>query len=139
ADPLSPLGREALRRMTGEYLDAARHLGEVTGELHVALASAEGDDPDFTPEPIREDDVIRWGDEFARHVTEVLGNVGRRLEAIPGIFPPGALNDLAEVVREAPNYRELGRDLELLHSSGLVKTRFHGDLHLGQILRVPGE
>ncbi|HEX6926050.1 MAG TPA: maltose alpha-D-glucosyltransferase [Longimicrobiaceae bacterium] len=139
ADPLSPLGREALRRMSGEYLDAARNLGELTGEMHQALASGEGGDPDFDPEPIGPDDVARWSEEFVRHVDDILSAVGRRLEAIPGVFPPHVLNALAAVVNEAPNYRELGRDIELLHAAGLVKTRYHGDFHLGQLLRVAGE
>lgn len=139
ADPLSPLGREALRRMSGEYLDAARSLGELTGEMHMALASADETQPDFTPEPIGEDDITRWTAEFANQVTSILNDVGRRLESIPGIFPPPAINDVARVVREEPNFREMGRDLELLHSSALMKTRFHGDYHLGQVLHTAGE
>ena len=139
ADPQSPMGREALRRMSGEYLHSARELGEVTGEMHVALAAAAPEEEAFAPEAIGEDDVARWEDEFARHIAEVLGEVGRRLEAIPGIFPPAALADLAEIVREAPNYRQMGRDLELLRSSGMVKTRFHGDYHLGQVLLSSGD
>jgi maltose alpha-D-glucosyltransferase/alpha-amylase len=124
--------------MTGEFLDAARQLGEVTGEMHVALASAPADETDFAPEPIGHEDVTRWTDEFARFVTSVLEAVGRRLEAIPGIFPPDSVNELATIVREAANYREMGRDLELLRQDQLVKTRFHGDYHLGQLLRVAG-
>ena len=139
ADPLSPLGREALRRMTGEFLDAAAKLGTVTGQMHCALAAATPEDEGFTPEPITQDDVIRWTDEFSRHVTVVLEGVGRRLEAIPGIFPPHSLNQLAAIVRDAPNFRELGRDLELLRQGNLVKTRYHGDYHLGQLLRVTGD
>jgi maltose alpha-D-glucosyltransferase/alpha-amylase len=139
ADPLSPLGREALRRMTGEFLHAARKLGEVTGEMHCALASAGAEDPAFAPEPITEDDVVRWTDDFARQVTNVLEHVGRRLDAIPGIFPQRSLNDLADIVREAPEYRALGGELELLRKGGLVKTRYHGDYHLGQVLRATGD
>jgi maltose alpha-D-glucosyltransferase/alpha-amylase len=53
------------------------------------------------------------------------------------------LNDLAAIVREAPNIREQLAGLRILQQEGLVKTRFHGDYHLGQLLRAadvqPGE
>jgi hypothetical protein len=67
----------------------------MTGEMHAALASAGAEHPDFAAEPIRAEDVQRWTEEFQRHATTVLQEVGRRLDAIPGAFPHHILNDVA--------------------------------------------
>jgi maltose alpha-D-glucosyltransferase/alpha-amylase len=138
ADPLAPLGRVALRRMTADYLEAARAIGRLTGEMHVAFASAGPEHPDFRPQPITAEDVQRWTESFQRDLGSVLEDAGRRLEAIPGAFPPASINDLAAVVRELPNLRQLGDDLRVLLDKQLVKTRLHGDYHLGQLLRRTG-
>jgi maltose alpha-D-glucosyltransferase / alpha-amylase len=137
ADPTTTAGREALRRMAGTYFDAVRRLGVVTGELHAALATP-SDDARFSPEVVTAHDVDRWSEAFQRHVTRVLEDVGRRLESIPGAFPPAVLNDLGAVVRAAPDlrYRTLG--LRGLLDAGCRKTRYHGDFHLGQVLHVEG-
>jgi maltose alpha-D-glucosyltransferase / alpha-amylase len=135
ADPGSTAGREALRRMAGSYLPSVRALGGVTGELHAALAST-SEDPRFSPEPITASDVGRWTEAFQRHVSGVLDDVGRRLESIPGAFPPAVLNDLGEVVRAAPDLRHRVEGLRALQLAGCVKTRYHGDFHLGQVLRL---
>ncbi|MDQ3604702.1 MAG: maltose alpha-D-glucosyltransferase, partial [Gemmatimonadota bacterium] len=136
ADPTTTSGREALRRMAGDYLASARSLGTVTGRMHAALASAGEEHGDFAPEPITREDVQRWGESFQRSATGVLEEVGRRLDAIPGSFPPQILNELAAVVRDAPNIRQRLGELEALQEAGLRKTRFHGDYHLGQVLRT---
>ncbi len=143
ADPTTVAGREALRRMAGDYVASARSLGTVTGQLHAALASAGEDDPDFAPEPISAEDAQRWAEDYQRFVSSVLDEVGRTLEAMPGLFPSGVLNDLAAVIREGAALRQQALDLRLLHDAGLLKTRYHGDYHLGQVLRraeaQPGE
>jgi maltose alpha-D-glucosyltransferase / alpha-amylase len=136
ADPDSTSGREALRRMAGDFAHSVRRLGAVTGEMHAALASAGADHPDFLPEPIDAEDVQRWTDEFQRHASGILGEVGRRLESIPGSFPQHILNDVAAVVRQAPDLRSRLEDVRLLREGNLLKTRFHGDYHLGQVLRT---
>jgi maltose alpha-D-glucosyltransferase / alpha-amylase len=136
ADPESTAGREALRRMAGDFVRSARRLGTVTGQMHAALASAGAEHPDFQAEPVGGADVQRWAEELQRHATRVLGEVGKRLEAIPGSFPQQILNDVAEVVRATPDIRERMSDLRLLQENALLKTRFHGDYHLGQVLRA---
>src|SRR5690606_43890 len=88
---------------------------------------------------ISEEDVQRWMDEFANEITAVLDSVGRRLDALPGAFPSANLNQLAAIVRNAANFRARGGDLELLYRRRLVKTRLHGDYHLGQLLRTSAE
>jgi maltose alpha-D-glucosyltransferase/alpha-amylase len=136
ADPTTPTGQDATRRMMGDFHAAARALGRATGELHAALASAGPEHPDFAPELVTEDDVRAWTDAYARDVAATLEEVGRRLESIPGVFPAGSHNELGAIVREAADLRHRADDLRLLNEAGLVRTRTHGDYHLGQVLRA---
>ncbi|MQA88606.1 MAG: maltose alpha-D-glucosyltransferase [Gemmatimonas sp.] len=136
ADPQSVSGQASLRRMAGDFFDVARTLGRVTGDLHRALASASPEHPSFVPEPITDEDVSGWVDASQRAALEVLEDVGRRLEAIPGSFPAGSHNDLAAIIRDAPDLRLRIEDLRLLADAGVMKVRTHGDYHLGQLLRA---
>jgi maltose alpha-D-glucosyltransferase/alpha-amylase len=134
ADPDTPTGRDALYRMAGDFFPAARRLGETTARMHLALASAT-DDEAFTAEPVGHDDARRWADSFRRQVDGVLGDLSRRLDALPGSFPRETHGRLTRVVRAANDLRLRGEELELLADGAGVKTRIHGDYHLGQVLR----
>jgi maltose alpha-D-glucosyltransferase / alpha-amylase len=68
ADPDSVAGREAVRRMTGDYARSVQRLGTVTGELHAAFASASVEYPEFASEPIEDADVDRWTEEVRRQM-----------------------------------------------------------------------
>ncbi|HEX8360498.1 MAG TPA: hypothetical protein VF613_10335, partial [Longimicrobium sp.] len=136
ADPETVAGQEAVRRMAGEFFPSIERLGATTARLHLALASAGADEPDFAPEPVGDAEVRAYTDAFTRHVDGVLGELGHRLEKIPGAFPSALLNDLSAVVRSAADIRQRGDDLRLLMEAGTVRTRFHGDYHLGQVLRA---
>src|SRR5690606_12662648 len=129
ADPYSVSGQASLRRMAGDYFDVARALGRVTGELHRALASAGPEHPGFLPEPITGEDVRQWIDLSQHAALTVLEDVGRRLDVIPSSFPAGIHNDLAAVIREAPDLRQKLEDLRVLAETGAIKTRTHGDYH----------
>ena len=134
ADPDTPTGRDALYRMAGDFFPAVRRLGETTARMHLALASPT-DDAAFAAQPVGHDDVRRWADGFRRQVDGVLGDLSRRLDAMPGFFPRDIQPRLQQVVRMANDLRLRGEDLEVLADSGSVKVRIHGDYHLGQVLR----
>ncbi|HKP75656.1 MAG TPA: maltose alpha-D-glucosyltransferase [Longimicrobiaceae bacterium] len=134
ADPETPTGRDALYRMAGDFFPAVRRLGETTARMHLALATPT-DDPAFAAEPVGHDDVRRWADAFRRQVDTVLGDLGRRLEAMPSFFPRDIQPALSRVVRAALDLRLRGDELEVLADAGSVKVRIHGDYHLGQVLR----
>jgi maltose alpha-D-glucosyltransferase / alpha-amylase len=136
ADPHSSAGQAALKRMAGDYFGVAAALGRVTAELHLALASASAEHHDFSAEPVTRDDVQSWVENLTREATETLDGVGRMLDALPGAFPSGIHNDLAAVIREAPDLRQQMENVRILHTSGTSKIRLHGDYHLGQVIRA---
>jgi maltose alpha-D-glucosyltransferase/alpha-amylase len=121
--------------MAGEYIVAAASLGELTARMHLALASAGPENPDFQAEIVTVEDVERWMDEGHADMARTLTDVSRRLDTIPGAFPAEQINQLADLVRDTPNLRQHLEDLRLLVDAGSVRTRIHGDYHLGQILR----
>ncbi len=136
ADPISSSGQASLKRMAGDYFQAAAAMGRVTAELHLALATAGPEHPDFEPEPITQEDVQGWIEGIQRRGIAVLADLGRRLDAIPGAFPSHLLSELGRLVREGPDLRDRMEDLRLLLSASAVKIRTHGDFHLGQVLRA---
>ena len=113
-------GRGAtIERRPDPLLDDVRHLGAITGGLHVALASDDRD-ADFRPEPIGRDDVLRWAGEISREMTTP--DLRRRLAGDPGQMADGVARTLTA--------------LESL-AGATVKIRVHGDYHLGQVLKTP--
>jgi maltose alpha-D-glucosyltransferase / alpha-amylase len=96
------------------YFTLARQLGRRTGEMHVALCPGADADPAFAPEPISPADLAAWK-AAARASAE------RLLPRVEGF---------AAEQRE----RLLARIDALPEKVAALKTRFHGDYHLGQVL-----
>jgi maltose alpha-D-glucosyltransferase/alpha-amylase len=123
------------------FLALAKVLGQRTAELHLALAGRRGTvagaGPDFAPEPLTADDRRLLADRtrhmFENTLASLSGSAGRGLPA-----DARALADqlLAPAGRAAIERLLVAfRDLPL----EAVKTRTHGDLHLGQVLSVARE
>ncbi len=108
------------------YLIRMRRLGQRTAELHQALARTTGD-PGFDPEPIAAADLERW----AANVRDDLDNAVQSLQS----------NDLPAAAREAADrlialQADIRARIEAVRHRPIdaVKTRHHGDYHLGQVL-----
>jgi trehalose synthase-fused probable maltokinase len=98
---------------SSESLQAIRRLGATTADLHVALAT--GRDSDFAAERISDEDVRMW----CAAVTEEVRATVAALSARGIDVNANALRERVEGLR---------------HLEGALKTRHHGDYHLGQVL-----
>ncbi|HSN71799.1 MAG TPA: maltose alpha-D-glucosyltransferase, partial [Steroidobacteraceae bacterium] len=112
------------------YLQQMGTLGLRVGELHAALARP-ADDPAFAPEPIRERDVTAWGREVRREAEATLRTLRTRMSGLPDPVRERAESLIAARAKLLARIRDLAAK-----PVDAVKTRFHGDLHLGQLLVV---
>ena len=115
------------------YVPMAGLLGRRTAEMHRALA-IDTDDPAFAAEPVTGSDLDAWRAAAADQVARAYAT----LERVRG----GAKPDLAADIDAVMGLRgEVEATLKGLDSvpEGLVKTRLHGDYHLGQVLVARGD
>jgi maltose alpha-D-glucosyltransferase/alpha-amylase len=113
-------------------------LGRTLAGLHLALASRP-DLPEMAPEPIAPGDVDAWRRRTLASLDEALSHVERDLSAVPGQGGwPADLRRDGEAVRDGAQALRTAVDrLCLLADGRIVKTRHHGDFHLGQTLVGP--
>ena len=116
------------------YLDLAAQLGRRTAELHRALCPSGDVAPDFRPEPIGKEELALWKKRAHATAESALGMLAARARRLP---PPA---------REAAERLLARRDAALRCLDELLparvdamKTRIHGDYHLGQVLAVQND
>jgi maltose alpha-D-glucosyltransferase/alpha-amylase len=104
-------------------------LGRRVGEMHALLCEAQ--DPAFAPEPIRGEDQAQWARTAQARLDNVLNAIPRKLAALDD----GARGELQQFTTLSA---QLSRRLLELASASVdaVKTRIHGNLHLGKVLLV---
>ncbi|WP_235401566.1 maltose alpha-D-glucosyltransferase [Rubrobacter aplysinae] len=110
------------------FLGLMRTLGRRTGELHAAFASPT-DDPAFSPEPLAPGEAAGW-------VESVIGELGDTVDLLQKSrprLPDAVLPDADRLLHRREELEERIRRVRL-DSLDLVKTRYHGDYHLGQVL-----
>jgi maltose alpha-D-glucosyltransferase/alpha-amylase len=112
----------------GVYLSLVHTLGTRTGELHRAFCTRTGD-PAFDPEPVGEADLERWKDAVRAEAAATL----ELLAARRGQMTAPARDDAAALIER---HRKLLEHIDRVALPGAptLKSRYHGDYHLGQVL-----
>ena len=113
----------ALESFSGDpeaFLRKARRLGEVTGGMHVALAS-DGSEPHFAPE-----------EPSVEALSLLTATVDEEIEQVFLDLPDGD-ETLAPIAGRGEEVREQLRQLSQIGAAGRV-IRTHGDYHLAQVL-----
>jgi maltose alpha-D-glucosyltransferase/alpha-amylase len=120
----------AAEHMIDGYLERAQLLGQRTAELHLAL-SMPTNDPNFTPEPFAAADQQVIYDSMCERANQSFKTLQHVLDshALPETLRPGAEQVLGLQGQVFTHYRAL-----LDHPFTAMRTRFHGDYHLGQVL-----
>ncbi|MGE0683893.1 MAG: maltose alpha-D-glucosyltransferase [Candidatus Binatia bacterium] len=117
-----------ISEMAGPYLASARLLGQRTAEMHIALAS-EPDDPVFAPEP--------FSTLYQRSLYQSMRSLAiqsfQLLRQHLKHLPEAALTEARQVLdRESEIFQRFQAILH--HKMAAMRTRYHGDFHLGQVL-----
>jgi maltose alpha-D-glucosyltransferase/alpha-amylase len=124
---------EIAKTKVGPYLALARLLGARTAELHLALGS-ETEDPAFVPEAftlLHQRSIYQSARSL---LMTTFDTMRRQLDRLP----PAAATLASELLprRKAIEQRLAAITREKIDA---VRTRVHGDLHLGQILYSAGD
>ena len=117
----------------GYFLTLMELLGQRTGELHLAFARPTGD-PGFDPEPVTADDLAAWSAHLRDEAVATLDDLERRRDELP--------NGMHEGIDRLLSLRKpLLSKISPAALTGIVaaKMRYHGDYHLGQVLRVEND
>jgi maltose alpha-D-glucosyltransferase / alpha-amylase len=115
------------------YGNFAAAIGRRLGEMHAILA-APTDNPAFAPEDVSAADASAWAAAVRTDLTAALEALAKTAE-----WPDDEMHALADAVRG--RRRELEAAVERLSKAaiGSLKTRVHGDFHLGQVLVSSGD
>jgi maltose alpha-D-glucosyltransferase/alpha-amylase len=103
-------------------------LGRRIGQLHAALARST-EDPAFAPEPIKAQDLGEWRGAVLADADNTLEQLNERSASLPDATQAKVRLLLNERARIRARIDQL-----TLGTIDAVKTRHHGDLHLGQVL-----
>ena len=114
------------------YKVFAAAMGRRLGELHAAL-SEPTDQPEFAPERLDETGAASWADGAIEQLDDALQLLQDGRELAADVRP------LAErLIGQADEIRAGIRRLAA-HGIGALRTRVHGDFHLGQVLVVQND
>lgn len=120
---------ERVRDFMGrDIYDRAALLGQRTGEMHIALASNH-EDPAFAPEPFTQHYQRSLYSGYRKLMSEKLGELQRKLDSLPNLAAAEARRLLARREEITTTFQQIYAD-----RIDAVKTRIHGDYHLGQVL-----
>jgi len=116
------------KQRIGSYLESARLLGIRTAQLHVAL-SATPDQPAFAPETFAGADQRELVKSTLDLITRTFHSLRQQRERLP----QGVREEASKVLKLEERLRQRVSLLEGFKISAM-RTRIHGDYHLGQVL-----
>jgi trehalose synthase-fused probable maltokinase len=127
---ISESRNDVARASIAAFLESVGLLARRTAELHLALASsAAAAEPDFAPEPF--DDQFQRSFEDA--LVELTNRTFRQLRHAQDRLPENAKPKVEKVLAGEPQIIERFQ-AALSKPIRAVRTRIHGDYHLGQVL-----
>jgi maltose alpha-D-glucosyltransferase/alpha-amylase len=110
------------------FLVLMQTLGRRTGELHAALAKKTGDAA-FDPEPITPDDLAALRTKVRNEAAQTLDLLASRRNGLPA-----AIRGDADRLLASRDALLASVDRAVPAHVAAMKTRYHGDYHLGQVL-----
>lgn len=117
----------------GNFLLLMQRLGQRTGELHKALAKTTGD-PAFDPAPVTPSDLNRWTESISHDLDRVMQTLQQYITPRQESQSAAQLRSLSErIIDLRTSIQERIDTLRSLQVTA-VKSRHHGDYHLGQVL-----
>jgi maltose alpha-D-glucosyltransferase/alpha-amylase len=121
---------EFARASVNPYLSAAELLGQRTAEMHLALAS-ESRDPAFVPEPF----TMEFQRSLEQSIIGLMARVFALLRDKASSLPEDWREKAASLAAREP---EIASRFHAALSQPIhaMRTRIHGDYHLGQVLRT---
>jgi maltose alpha-D-glucosyltransferase / alpha-amylase len=127
-DQASPVEASGSRDEHAAFMTMIGTLGQRTGEMHRALAARTGN-PAFEPEPVDAAELQAWLQRVRDDVDLTVGQLRERFADLGPVAQPKAqaLLDVRDALIERIGSVQLPE-------SGVMKTRLHGDYHLGQLL-----
>ena len=117
----------------GYFLKFMDLLGQRTGELHRAFSRTTGNSA-FDPEAITADDLLDWSARLRHEAVTTLDDLEKRHGTQPAELQAGT--DRLLSLRKALLARIA---LSSVEGIAAAKMRYHGDYHLGQVLRVEND
>jgi maltose alpha-D-glucosyltransferase/alpha-amylase len=119
------------------FMTLAHKLGQRTAEMHRALCPIDTVNPDFKPEPITQKDLASWSEAAQAEAETALASLERWLDTKTGT------DEATEaLVRQllALKPRIIERIAKTVTAKiKAMKTRYHGDYHMGQVLFVQND
>ncbi len=110
------------------FMQRARRLGVRTAEVHRAFATSTGD-PAFEPERATRADLDLWSAQARAAASDALDTLASQRGRVPA-----DLRDFASALLARRAEIDARLTLRPLDDAFVMKTRFHGDYHLGQVL-----
>jgi maltose alpha-D-glucosyltransferase/alpha-amylase len=130
---------EPVREYAALYLDAAALLGRRTAEMHLALAMPT-EDPAFGAELFTAENLVDDAVRIEEQIARTLEALRRGMASLPSSETDNTADSAALILSQR---RSLLARARLLTQSPAeragLRTRIHGDYHLGQILRTKAD